>query len=181
MAVVCAPRTGVPCAVLVGARGTRTLQPSEKSNDRDAGQLDTFFFMATKAFSFISKAFSFIWAPRRNTGCPTFLQTCSPTNSESLSFFRRSGAGTLRGDQGTPLPPSSGGGTRQNSPPQSRGDWTPRRAQRGRGSGTGSAHRGRGQAAPSALPLAESPGLAGARHGPGPPPWQCLQPAALLS
>lgn len=49
-------------------------------------------------------------------GCPTFLQTCPPTNSESLSFFRRSGAGTLRGDQGTPLPPSSGGGTRQNSP-----------------------------------------------------------------
>lgn len=49
VAVVCAPRTGVPCAVLVGARGTRTLQPSEKSNDRDAGQLDTFFFYGNKS------------------------------------------------------------------------------------------------------------------------------------
>lgn len=75
-----------------------------------------FFNGNKRAFSSISNR------PRRDTGCPTFLRTSPPHNQfrVSQSSFRRSGAGTLRGDQGTPLLPSSGGGTRQNSPPQSR-------------------------------------------------------------
>ena len=99
-----------------GRAGREHFNPQERATAEMPVNSVLFFLMATKAFSFISNG------PRRNMGCPTFLQTCPPTNSEPLSFFRRSGAGTLRGDQGTPLPPSSGGGTRQNSPPQPRGD-----------------------------------------------------------
>lgn len=61
------------------------------------------------------------------------------------------------------------------------GDLAPCGGRRGAGPGAGSALWGRGRGACFALLLVASSGLAGVRHCPGPPSWQCLQTAALLT
>ena len=65
-------RTGAPRAVLVGARGTRTLQPSGKSNSRDARQLDTFFFYGNKS------VFLHLKPPEEEHGVPNLSSDLPP-------------------------------------------------------------------------------------------------------
>lgn len=93
---------------------------------------------------------------------PNLLRTSPHNQFKSLSVLPPLRAGTLRGDQGTPLLPSSGENAAKLSP-LSPGDRTPRRAQRGGAPGQlCSSGVGPGTVC---VPLAENPGTAGARHG----------------
>lgn len=76
---------------------------------------------------------------------------------------------------GGPVASLGGGGDPRQSCP-----LKPREP-RGAGTQGGLGSVGAGPGAGSTPLLAAGPGLAGGRHGPGPPPWQCLQPAALLT
>lgn len=178
------PCAGVKAQPQSGRAGRQRFDPQKRAIAKRQVNFKLFFFFLNgyeRAFSSISNRPWGMW------GLPPFLGLSS-TNSES--FEAPSVAQELdpqvldpRCSLETQSSTSGGGGIQHRPPPATPTPGRPSalRSPEGRYVGGGSAWWGRGQTAPSALPLAEVPGLAGARHRPGPPPWQCLQPAALLT
>lgn len=164
-----------------GHTGPARCDPPGQSNSREAGQLHTYFITIKRPEP-----------PRtvlggRDGTCQPFLGL-PPAPRNRCRDFRSSLPGPGRGlDPGGEIwgprrLPRREARTHANlalrplhPPPPSPG------SPEGRELEAGSAGWGRGQAAGSAPLLAAGPGLAGGRHGPGPPPWPCPQPAALLT
>jgi hypothetical protein len=146
---------------------------SARGKSQGAGQLQT-YFISTGVFS--PSHTSGLGAGR---GMPTF----SGLPHRPFGVSRSS---LCRPRDRSPRIETRSGASRGGTDPsllgsQPRETLSPAEAGGGGTSGVGSAPWGWGRGAGSALLLVTSSGLAGVRHGPVPPSWQCLQTAALLT
>lgn len=118
---------GSECAAPAGARGTRTLRPSEKSNGEETGQLYTYLIVIKELFLYLKPPVGVKRVCQPFLGLPHLNQF--RVFSKLLLRPRDWTPEVTSGDLATSL--LRGRGPQQRSPPQAREDCAPRGAWRG--------------------------------------------------
>lgn len=112
---------GSECAAPAGARGTRTLRPSEKSNGKETGQLYTYLIVMKELFLYLKPPVGVKRVCQPLLGLPRLNRF--RVFSKLLPQPRGWPPGVTSGDPATSL--LRGRGPQQSSPPQAREDWRP--------------------------------------------------------